>query len=58
MSQTGKIGRSATIAGAAMLPVTGEKVFSFLPIVGSVLVVLVVGFSVVNWLLRKRYHVQ
>ena len=58
MSQTGNLGRSAALAGAATLPVTGEHIFNFLPIVGSALILAIALFSGYNFFLRKWYNVK
>lgn len=58
MSQTGNLGRSAAFVGAATLPVTGEHIFTFLPIIGIVLILAIALFSCYNFFLRKWYNVK
>jgi|GEM_PF-2142179 len=60
MSETGKLGKSASAvaAGTALLPQTGEQVFKFLPILGVTMLVILLGFTLYNKVLKSRYKIK
>ncbi|MDG6194551.1 LPXTG cell wall anchor domain-containing protein [Lactococcus petauri] len=59
MSATNKMNLTSGITGAGltMLPTTGDKVSSILPIIGGVMLLIVLAFTVYNFLLKKWYSV-
>lgn len=60
MSETGKLGKSAAVvgAGATLLPQTGENMFNFLPILGAVMLVILLGFTIYNKFLKSWHGVK
>lgn len=60
MSETGKLGKSAAVvaAGATLLPQTGENTSNFLPILGAVMLVILLGFTIYNKFLKRWYGVK
>ncbi|MFD1417811.1 LPXTG cell wall anchor domain-containing protein [Companilactobacillus keshanensis] len=60
MSETGKLGKSmaGVAAGATLLPQTGEKIFNFLPILGAIMLVILLGFTIYNKFLKSWYGVK
>lgn len=56
MSHAGKIGGTSAVVGAAVLPQTGETMFSLLPFIGLALLSIIIIFSYYNYRLEKKLN--
>lgn len=58
MSETSKLNKATIAAGVGLLPQTSDAYFSYLPIVGFSILIVILVFMLYNKLIRKWYGVK